>query len=322
MLHLSDIRAAADRLRGIVTRTPVIRNERLNALVGATVLLKAENLQRTGSFKLRGAYNAIAALSPAERAKGVVAFSSGNHAQAVALAARLLGCHATIVMPTDAPAFKVDATRSHGAGIVLYDRYTEDREAIGRELAEKTGASVIPPFDHPAIMAGQGTAVLELIEDSGPLDALFVCTGGGGLLAGSATAATALCPGVRVYGVEPEAGDDHVRSLAAGHPVGIDVPHTIADGLQTQKPGALTFEVNRRFIAGVRTVSDAELVSVMAFLFEQTKLVVEPSGAAALAGLLKDPGPFKGQRVGVTLSGGNISLQRFMELTRDARAIH
>lgn len=322
MIHLSDIRAAADRLRGIATRTPVIRNERLNALVGATVLLKAENLQRTGSFKLRGAYNAISALTPAERANGVVAFSSGNHAQAVALAARLLGTRATIVMPTDAPAFKVEATRAHGATIVLYDRYTEDREAIGRRLAGETGAAVIPPFDHPAIMAGQGTAILELIEDAGPIDALFVCTGGGGLMAGSATAATALCPGVRVFGVEPEAGDDHVRSLVAGHPVSIDVPRTIADGLQTQKPGALTFEVNRRFIAGVRTVSDAELVSVMAFLFEQTKLVVEPSGAAALAGLLKDPAPFKGQRIGVTLSGGNVSLQRFMELTRDAKPIH
>lgn len=322
MIHLSDIRTAADRLRGIATRTPVIRNERLNALVGATVLLKAENLQRTGSFKIRGAYNAIASLAPEERANGVVAFSSGNHAQAVALAAKLLGCQATIVMPTDAPAFKVEATRAHGAEIVLYDRYTEDREAIGRKLAAETGAAVIPPFDHPAIMAGQGTAILELIEDCGPIDALFVCTGGGGLLAGSATAATALCPGVQVYGVEPEAGDDHVRSLAAGHPVGIDVPRTIADGLQTQKPGAMTFEVNRRFVTGVRTVSDAELVSVMAFLFEQTKLVVEPSGAAALAGLLKDPAPFKGHRVAVTLSGGNVSLQRFMELTRDAKPIH
>ena len=306
--------AAAARLRGVAHRTPVVTSRTLDARVGARVFLKCENLQRMGAFKFRGAYNRIAQLDAAERARGVVAFSSGNHAQGVALAAQLLGLRATIVMPADSPAAKQAATRGYGAEVVLYDRWTEDRAAIARGIADERGAVLVPPFDDPRIIAGQGTAALELIEDVGALDLLLVPLSGGGLLAGSALAATGLAPGIAVYGVEPAAGDDWVRSLAAGERVSIPVPETIADGLQTTAPGELTFPIVRALCAGVVTVSDDELRDAMRFAFERMKLVVEPSGAAALAALLNGRVEARGKRVGLILSGGNVDPATFARL--------
>lgn len=310
MIGLDDVRAAARRLRGVARRTPVFSSRTLDERVGARVLVKAECFQRTGSFKFRGAYNKISSLSDEERRRGVVAFSSGNHAQAVALAARLLGAQATIVMPEDAPVLKLAATRGYGAEVVTYDRYTEDREAIGGRLAEERGLSLVRPFDDPLVIAGQGTAALELIEEAGELD-LFLCpVGGGGLIAGCATA---VAPRARVVGVEPEAGDDHRRSLEAGERVGVPVPQTIADSLQVPMPGELTFEHNRRLLSSVATVSDGELVDAMRFLFERMKLVAEPGGAAAVAALLAGKLDAEGT-VGVVLSGGNVGASRFAEL--------
>jgi threonine dehydratase len=309
---LGDVRDAAARLAGVAHRTPVVTSRTLDARTGASVFLKAENLQRTGAFKFRGAYNAVASLPEEQRSRGVAAFSSGNHAQAVALAARLLEAPAVILMPEDAPAAKLEATRGYGAEVVAYDRWSEDREALGRALAEERGLALIPPFDHPAVMAGQGTAALELLEDAGDLDVLVTPLGGGGLLSGCALAA----PEVRVVGVEPEAGDDVRRSLATGEPVTIEVPRTIADGLQTTRVGALPFDVLRAARAEVVTVSDAELVEAMRFLFERVKLVVEPSGAAGVAALLAGRLPAPGARVGVVLSGGNVGAARFAELVR------
>ena len=313
---LDDVRAAAERLRGVAHRTPVVTSRTLDERVGARVFLKAENLQRMGAFKFRGAYNAVAHLAPAVRARGVVTFSSGNHAQAVALAAQLHGIPATIVMPTDAPASKLAATRGYGAEVVLYDRYGEDRHAIGDRIAAERGATLIPPFDHPDVVAGQGTVALELIEEVGPLDLLLVCLGGGGLLAGCAVAAAALSPEVRIVGVEPAAGDDWARSFAAGERVGLGaVPRTIADGQQTEAPGELTWAVAKPLVAGVALVSDEEIVTAMAFCFERLKLVVEPSGASALAALLSGKvGDVAGLRVGVTISGGNVGVDRFLGL--------
>ena len=319
MLQFADIEAAAARLKGVAHRTPVITSHTLDALVGAKVFLKAENLQRMGAFKFRGGYNAVNSLSDAERARGVVAFSSGNHAQAVALAAKLHGCAATIVMPADAPSSKLDATRGYGATVITYDRYTESREEVARGVVEKSGAALIPPFNYEPVMAGQGTTALELIQDlPEPLDALIVCTGGGGFVSGCAVAATHLTPGIKVYASEPERGNDIEQSLAAGHIISIDVPRTICDGQQTQACGNLTFEVMRRLLAGVLTVPDPVVVQVMRFAFERLKLVLEPSGANALAALLHHRDRFKGQRVGVTLSGGNISTERFTELMTGA----
>lgn len=315
MLTFADIEAAAARLKGISHRTPVMTSRTLDALIGASVYLKAENFQRMGAFKFRGGYNAVNCLTDAQRGRGVVAFSSGNHAQAVALAAQLHGCKATIVMPGDAPVSKLDATRGYGAEIVLYDRYTEDREAIARSLVEDRGASLIPPFDYYPVMAGQGTTALELLEDvDGPLDALIVCTGGGGFVSGCAVAAQHLTPGIEVFASEPENGNDIEQSIRAGRIVTIDVPRTICDGQQTRSPGALTFEIMRERLAGVLTVPDRVVVQVMRFLFERLKLVVEPSGASALASLLHHRERFAGRRVGVTLSGGNISADRFVAL--------
>jgi threonine dehydratase len=309
------VRAAADRLAGVAHRTPVLHSRRLDERVGAEVFLKAECFQRTGSFKFRGAYNAVAALPPAERAAGVVTASSGNHAAALALAARMHGTSAVIVMPHDAPAGKRAATEGYGAEIVGYDRYGEDREAIAARLAHERGFTLVPPYDHWDVMAGQGTLALELLEDVGPLDALVVCVGGGGLIAGCATAATALQPQIRVVGVEPEAGDDTRRSLAAGERVTLaEVPRSIADGQLVAAPGRLTFEVNRRLVASVVTVTDAAIVEAMAFLFEVLKVVVEPSGASALAALTSGAARLGGGRIGVTLSGGNIDATRFAEL--------
>ena len=314
MITLADVRAAGGRLAGVAHRTPVVTSRTLDERAGATVFLKAENLQRGGAFKFRGAYSMISSLPPAERDGGVVAYSSGNHAQAVALAARLLGTSATIVMPEDTPAAKMDATRGYGAEIVTYDRYTQDREALGAGLAAERGLVLVPPYEHPLIMAGQGTAALELHEDVPDLDLLLVPVGGGGLIAGCATAAKALRPGIRVVGVEPEAGDDTRRSLAAGERVRIETPRTIADGQQADIPGEQTFAVNRRLVDAVEVVADAEIVEAMAFLFDRLKLVAEPSGASAVAALLSGRVDAAGKRVGVIVSGGNVGAARFAEL--------
>ena len=314
-LSLDDVRAAAERLSGIAHRTPVLTSRTLDERTGSTAFLKAECLQRGGAFKFRGAYNMISSLGPEERERGVVAYSSGNHAQAVSLAARLLGTSATILMPADTPPAKLDATRGYGAEIVTYDRYTEDREALGAALAaERGGLALVPPYEHPLIMAGQGTAALELLDDVPGLDALLVPVGGGGLIAGCATAAKALRPGIRVIGVEPEAGDDTRRSLEAGERVRIPVPRTIADGQQADIPGELTFAVNRQVVDTIVTVSDAEILDAMAFLFDRMKLVTEPSGASAAAALLAGRAEAGGARVGVIISGGNVGAARFAEL--------
>lgn len=314
MLHITDIQAAAARLQGVAHRTPVLRSRTLDELLGAQVFMKAENLQRMGAFKFRGAYNAVNALSAAERSQGVVAFSSGNHAQAVALAARMHGCHATIVMPHDAPALKLAATRGYGAEVVIYDRYREDRGAIAKRLVDERQATLIPPFDYLPVMAGQGTAALELLEDTGALDALIVCAGGGGFLSGCAVAAKHLAPNIRVYGAEPERGNDMQLSLRAGHIVSIEVPRTICDGQQTQAIGHHPFEVIQALVRDVLTVPDTVVVEAMRFAFERMKVVLEPSGACALATLLHHRERFGGQRVGVTLSGGNIGVDRFAAL--------
>jgi threonine dehydratase len=315
VITLSDVEAAARRLDGVAHRTPVVTSRTLDSRARARVYLKAENLQRGGAFKFRGAYNKIASLDEAERARGVAAYSSGNHAQAVALAASLLGTTAVILMPEDAPPAKLEATRAYGAEVVTYDRWTGDREALGRALADERGLTLVPPYDDPLVMAGQGTAALELLEEVPNLDMLVVPVSGGGLIAGCATVAKALRPSVRVYGVEPAAGDDTRRSLAEGRRIEIPVPPTIADGLQVTAPGKLTFEVNRQLLSGVETVTDDELVDAMTFLFDRCKLVVEPSGAAGVAALLAGKLDVEGQRVGVILSGGNVGVARFRELT-------
>ena len=315
MISLDDVRAAAARLEGIAHRTPVLTSRYLDERTGARVFLKAENLQRAGAFKFRGATNAVASLSAEERARGVATVSSGNHAQALALAARLEGVRATILMPADSPPNKLAATRGHGAEVIEFDRYAADREALLDELVAARGLVAVHPYDDERVMAGQGTVALELLEQAGPLDLLLVCVGGGGLLAGCATAAKALAPGIRVVGVEPEAGDDVRRSLQAGERVRIPVPRTIADGQQVPTPGELTFEVIRERVDDVVLASDAEIVDAMRLLFERLKTVAEPSGACALAALLAGRIDAEGLRVGVTLSGGNVSAARFAELT-------
>jgi threonine dehydratase len=315
VIDLDDVRRAAERLDGVAHRTPLIRSRTLDERTGATVRLKPENLQRIGAFKFRGAYNAVASLPDDERARGVTAASSGNHAQALSLAAALHGTRATILMPEDVPASKAAATEGYGARIVRFDRYSADREALMRELAEREGLTVVHPYDDERVMAGQGTATLELIEDGGELDLLLVPVGGGGLISGSATAATALCPGCEVVGVEPAAGDDTRRSLAAGERVRVPVGRTIADGQQIDIPGENTFPVIRERVASVVTVSDAEIVDAMRFAFERLKLVLEPSGASALAALLAGRADAGGRRTGVILSGGNVDVARFRDLT-------
>ena len=322
MLTFEDIQAAAQRIGGAAHRTPVLTSRTLNDRVGAAVFLKAENFQRIGAFKFRGAYNAVSRLTAEQLGRGVAAYSSGNHAQAVALAASLAGTSAVILMPADAPPTKVAATRGYGAEVVTYDRYTEDRTAIALELAETRGLTLIPPYDHYDVMAGQGTVALELIEEVGQLGALLVPVGGGGLMAGCATAATTLSPGIRMIGVEPAAGDDHARSLAAGRRVEIEIPRTIADGQAIAIPGELTFEVNSRLVDSFELVSDDEIRDAMVFAFERLKIVLEPSGASALAALLT--GRIEGlpERVGVVLSGGNVGLERFVELLGRSRPEH
>jgi threonine dehydratase len=314
-ISFDDVAAAAERIRGIAHRTPVLRSRTADALTGARLYFKCENLQRMGAFKFRGATNALAQFTPEQRRRGVVAFSSGNHAQAIALAARALEMPAAIVMPHDAPAIKMAATRGYGAEVIVYDRYTEDREVIGATLAQQRGMTLIPPYDHPHVMAGQGTAALELIEDAdAPLDALVVCVGGGGLISGCATAAAQRLPQCEVIGVEPQAGNDTQRSLAEGRIVKIDVPRTIADGAQTQASGRLTFPIIQRKVSRIVTVSDAQLVDAMRFFAERMKLVVEPTGALAAAALLSRVLDLKGRRVGVIVSGGNVDLASYAQL--------
>jgi threonine dehydratase len=316
VIDLDDVQRAARRIEGVAHRTPVLTSRALDEVTGASVFLKAENLQRVGAFKFRGAYNAVAALPPGDRARGVATVSSGNHAQAVALAARLHGVPATILMPDDAPPAKLAATLDHGAEVLAFDRYSEDREALLAALVADRGVTPVHPYDDPMVMAGQGTVALELLEQAGPLDVLLVCVGGGGLIAGCATAVAALAPDTRVIGVEPEAGDDTRRSLAAGERVRIPVPRTIADGQQLPIPGELTFEVTRRLVSEVVTASDPEIVEAMRFLFERMKTVAEPSGACAVAAFLAGRVDAAGLRVGVTISGGNVSAERFAELVR------
>ncbi|MET7247176.1 threo-3-hydroxy-L-aspartate ammonia-lyase [Methylobacterium sp. EM32] len=305
-IAFADVEAASGRIAGIAHRTPVLTSRTADARTGATLFFKAEPLQRAGAFKFRGACNAIAALSPEQRRRGVLAFSSGNHAQAIAYAGALQGVPTVIVMPHDAPAIKVAATRGYGAEIVTYDRYKEDREAVSRSLAEARGLSVIPPYDHPDVIAGQGTAVKELIEEVGPLDVLLVCLGGGGLLAGSCLSAKALSPGIEIWGVEPEAGNDGQQSLAKGEVVRIPVPVSIADGALTTHLGQHTFPIIQRDAAGIVTATDAQLVAAMRFFVERMKLVVEPTGCLAAAAAFEGAVPVRGKRVGVILSGGNV----------------
>ncbi|MFC7388371.1 pyridoxal-phosphate dependent enzyme [Sphaerisporangium rhizosphaerae] len=315
---LDDVHDAAARLKGVAHRTPVLRSRTLDALAGAEVFLKCENFQRVGAFKFRGAYNAVSRLSPEQRARGIAAYSSGNHAQAIALAARELGGTAVILMPEDTPRSKMDAAAGYGAEIVTYDRYTGDRVAIGEALAADRGLALIPPYEHPHVIAGQGTAALELLEEVGELDALVVPVGGGGLIAGSATVAKGLPGRVRVVGVEPEAGDDTRRSLGAGERVSIPVPRTIADGLAADVPGELTFSINRRLVDEIAVVADDEIRAAMRLAFERMKIVMEPSGAAALGALLAGRVDRVPGRVGVIVSGGNIDAVRFAELVAGA----
>ncbi|MGN3332694.1 threo-3-hydroxy-L-aspartate ammonia-lyase [Pseudomonas aeruginosa] len=312
-----DVIAAAVRIAGHANRTPVMSSRTLDEELGAEVFFKCENLQRMGAFKFRGAFNALSRFSAEQRAAGVVAFSSGNHAQAIALSARLLGIPATIVMPADAPAVKIEATRGYGGQVVLYDRYTEDREQIGRDLAQRHGLTLIPPYDHPDVLAGQGTAAKELFEEVGPLDAFFAPLGGGGLLSGCALAIRALAPACRIYGVEPEAGNDGQRSLRSGAIVHIDTPQTLADGAQTQHLGNLTFPLIQRNVDDILTASDAELVDGMRFLAARMKLLVEPTGCLGLAAARQRKDELRGKRVGILLSGGNVDLARFCTLLGD-----
>ena len=307
----ADVEAAASRIAGVAHRTPVQTSRTLNEMIGAEVFFKCENFQRMGAFKFRGAFNALSKFSPEQRKAGVVAFSSGNHAQGIALSAKILNIPATIVMPHDAPAAKVAATKGYGANVVVYDRYTEDREAIGRRLADENGLTLIPPYDHPDILSGQGTAAKELFEDVGALDYLFVPLGGGGLLSGSALSTRALAPQCVLYGVEPEAGNDGQQSFRSGKIVHIETPKTIADGAQTQHLGHYTFGIIKRDVNDILTAPDSDLVSAMKFFAARMKMVVEPTGCLGLAAALNMKDSLNGKRVGVLISGGNIDLERF-----------
>ncbi|MGB9988579.1 threo-3-hydroxy-L-aspartate ammonia-lyase [Pseudoduganella rhizocola] len=310
----ADVVAASERIKGQAHRTPVLTSRTANEELGAQLFFKAENMQRMGAFKFRGAYNALSRFTPEQKRAGVVAFSSGNHAQAIALSAKLMGIPATIVMPLDAPASKVAATRGYGATVVTYDRYKEDREQIGRELAQKHGFTLVPPYDHADVIAGQGTAAKELFEETGELDALFVCLGGGGLLGGSSLAARALSPQCRIYGVEPEAGNDGQQSFRSGSIVHIDTPKTIADGAQTQHLGNLTFPLIQQNVNDILTVSDAQLVEAMRFFASRMKIVVEPTGCLGFAAARAMKDELRGKRIGIIISGGNIDIDRFATL--------
>ena len=317
MLNLptfDDVIEAARRIDGHAHRTPVLRSRTADDRLKASVFFKCENFQRMGAFKFRGAFNALSRFSAAQRQAGVITFSSGNHAQAVALSARLLGIPAVILMPQDAPLTKVDATRGYGGEVIMFDRFKQDREALTREIAQARGMTLIPPYDHPDVISGQGTAARELFEEVGELDHLFVCMGGGGLLSGSALSARALSPKCKVYGVEPEAGNDGQQSFRSGAIVHIPTPKTIADGAQTQHLGEYTFGVIRRDVDDVLTVSDAQLVQAMRFFAERMKMIVEPTGCLGFAAACEAGALIDGQRVGVIISGGNVDLRRFSEL--------
>jgi threonine dehydratase len=303
------VREAAERIKPLARRTPVLTSDALDERAGLSVFLKCENLQQGGAFKMRGASNLILSLSPDQLKNGVVAFSSGNHAIATAIAAKHVGAPATIVMPDDAPRAKTETVRSLGARIVTYNRLTDDREAIARRVLDETGGALVPPFDHPMIMAGQGTAALELLEEAPNLDALVVCIGGGGLFAGCSTIAKSVKPGIRVFGVEPEAANDTALSLAAGHRVTIPPPESIADGLRSPAPGALTFPVIQKNVEKVLLVSEAGIRATMRFLLERLKILVEPSGAVSLAPVLLGMLPPEIRSAGVILSGGNVDLE-------------
>lgn len=312
--NYEDIVRASETLAGVAHRTPVLTSSTADARIGAQVFFKCENFQRMGAFKFRGGYNAIARLTPSQREAGVVTFSSGNHAQAIALAARLLGVRATIIMPLDAPAAKRAATEGYGGQVVTYDRYTDDREAVARRIQAETGATLIPPYDHLDVIAGQGTAAKELFEEVGPLDALFVCLGGGGLLAGSALSAHALSPACEVYGVEPEAGNDGQQSLRKGEIVRIATPKSLADGAVTTHLGQLTFPVIQQYVKDIVTVTDPQLVDTMKFFAERMKIVVEPTGCLSTAAVLQQVVAVPGKRVGVIISGGNVDLAQYAAL--------
>ena len=314
----SSVKGAAARLKGVAHRTPVLTSSSLNKRYGAEFFFKCENFQRMGAFKFRGGYNALSCIPKSERAAGVVAYSSGNHAQAIALAAQILEMPAVIVMPDDAPVLKLAATRGYGAEVVLYNRYTQDRSEISAGIAKERGARLIPPYDHPDVIAGQGTASLELFEQVNDLDMLFICLGGGGLLAGGLLAAKALNPTCAVYGVEPEAGNDGQQSFRKGEIVPIPTPKTVADGAQTQFLGELTFPVIKAHAQDILSVSDQALIRVMLFFFERMKMVVEPTGCLSLAGALGLGDRLKGKRVGVLISGGNVDAKRFVELLSQA----
>ena len=315
-----NIRQAAVRIQAVATRTPVLTSRTLNAMTGVEAFLKAENFQRSGAFKIRGATNFLYSMSEADRPRGVVAFSSGNHAQAVAIAARSLNMKATLVMPTDAPQSKLEATRAQGAEVVLYDRHKESREAIGHRISEETGATLVPPFDHPWIIAGQGTCALEFLEEVGELNALVVPLGGGGLISGCATIAKSLQPNIRIFGVEPEAGNDYWLSRRAGYRVEIASPDTIADGLRTTKPGVHTFPIVQSLVEDVLLVTDDEIRGALRFLLTRMKIVVEPSGAVGVAALLQAKLPAGLRRVGVVLSGGNVDLKVLAELSEEKQS--
>ncbi len=309
----NDVASAAERIADYANKTPVMTSRTVNDEFGAEVFFKCENFQRMGAFKFRGAMNALRQFTPEQRAAGVVTFSSGNHAQAIALSAKLLGIPATIIMPHDAPAAKVAATKGYGGNVVIYDRYTEDREKIGRALAEKQGLTLIPPYDHPHVIAGQGTATKELIEEVGQLDVLFVCLGGGGLLSGSALAARHLSPDCIIYGVEPAAGNDGQQSFRSGKIVHIDTPKTIADGAQTQHLGNITFPIIQQNVNDILTVSDDELVASMKFIAERMKIVVEPTGCLGFAAARARKAELRGKKIGIIISGGNVDISRYSE---------
>ncbi|SEK62717.1 threonine dehydratase [Pseudomonas sp. NFIX51] len=306
-----DVVDASTRLEGVANATPVLTSRTIDDEIGAKVFFKCENYQRTGSFKFRGAYNSLAKFSEAQRRGGVVAFSSGNHAQGIALAASLLKIPATIVMPTDAPAAKVAATKGYGAEVVFYDRYTEDREAIGKALAARHGMTLIPSYDHPDVLCGQGTAAKELFDSVGQLDALFVGLGGGGMLSGTTLATRALSPGCTLIGVEPEAGNDGQQSFNSGEIVHIDTPDTIADGAQTQHLGNYTFPIILNGVDRIVTVTDEELICAMKFFAQSMKTVVEPTGCLGLAAARKLRNELQGKRVGIIITGGNIDIDKF-----------
>ncbi len=310
----ADVAAAAERIEGHAHRTPVLRSSTMDKRLGAQVFFKCENFQRMGAFKFRGAFNALARFDTAQRKAGVIAFSSGNHAQAIALSAQLLGIPAVILMPADAPQAKIDATRGYGGEVILFDRFKQDREVLTKEVAAQRGMTLIPPFDHADVIAGQGTAAKELFDEVGELDFLFVCMGGGGLVSGCALAARALSPQCKVIGVEPEAGNDGQQSFRTGVIVRIATPKTIADGAQTQAVGDITFAIIRRDVHDVLTATDAQLVEAMRFYAERMKMVVEPTGCLSLAALCHAGVPVQGKRVGVIVSGGNVDLQRFAQL--------